>query len=195
MPLMHSRPYLKPVAYASDGVDILVAAFPLQGRSQPPNVHVYGARRPYHRVAPHLFGQIFPTLQLARLRGQRCKQFELLEPQRKRLSPHPCGEVLRIESQLTGLDDPVSRTPGERAPLEVGVDSCCKLLCAKWLRYVVVSTGLEALDLIFLSVFCGNHDNHDVGVISPYLLANLNPVVLAGKHKVEQDEVRTVFSG
>src|SRR5215212_17051 len=82
-----------------------------------------------------------------------------------------------------------------RAPLEVGVDSCCKLLCAKWLHYVVVSTGLEALDLIFLSVFCGNHDNYDVGVFSTYLLANLNPVVLAGKHKVEQDEVRAEFSG
>src|SRR5215210_6091597 len=117
MPLMHSRLCLKTVAYASDRVDILVAAFPLQGRSQPPDVHVYGARGAYHRVAPHLFGQILPTLQLARLRGQRCQEFELLEPQRKRLSPHPCGEVLRIESQLTGLDDPATCTPGGRAPL------------------------------------------------------------------------------
>src|SRR5215207_5505315 len=61
--------YLQTVAYTPNGVDILVAAFRLQGCSQPLDMHVYGARPAYPRVVPHLFGQFLPALQLARLRG------------------------------------------------------------------------------------------------------------------------------
>src|SRR5918995_3342865 len=55
------EPRLEAVAQAPGGVDILVVARRQRGPDAP-DVHVYSARGANPRVAPHLLGQVLPTL-------------------------------------------------------------------------------------------------------------------------------------
>src|ERR687893_1904932 len=90
------EPRLEAVAQAPDRPNIVVVARRQRGPDAP-DVHVYGARRAYARMPPHLFGELLPALELAGLRGQGHQELELFEPQGKRLTLHAGGEVLRVE--------------------------------------------------------------------------------------------------
>src|ERR687894_793235 len=96
---------LEAVAQAPGGVDVLVVARRQRGPDAP-DVHVYGARGAYARMPPHLFGELLPALELAGLRGQGHQELELFEPQGKRLTLHAGGEVLRVEPEVAGLQNP-----------------------------------------------------------------------------------------
>src|ERR687894_1596918 len=54
------EPRLKAVAQAPDRPNIVVVARRQRGPDAP-DVHVYGARRAYARMPPHLFGELLPT--------------------------------------------------------------------------------------------------------------------------------------
>src|SRR5919112_3645610 len=184
---------LEAVAETPGGVHVLVVAVRERGPDAP-DVDVDGARGTHARVPPHLLGKLLAALQLARLRGERHQELELLEPQVQGLALHADGEVFRVEPQVACLEDPAACTRRVGAPFEVGVDPRDQLLHAERLGNVVVGAGLEALDLVLLGVLGGDHHDHHFLVLVADLLADPD-AGLAGEHHVEQDEVRPELAG